>query len=336
MENKPTLSLLTGKSPSQQTWRTFFLHLFRGQTEPQTAKALLLLLAKKGEEAQEISACVQVVRRLEPPRRVALPYLVDVCGTGGDGMKTFNISTVTSFVVAAAGAYVAKHGNRAVSSRAGSSDLIEALGVRLELPAPRMFEALRRYHWAYFHAPLYHPVFARIQPLRKELGIPTLFNALGPLLNPIELRYQMLGVSNPSWLAPVAEALKTLGRDRAAAYRSEDGLDELSTTGPSDIFYLEKRTMRKLRLDPKKFGFSRAKLRDYQGGDPETNREIALGILEDRIRGPQQDVVVLNSGFALWLTGIASTLREGIQKSRWVLRGGRALDLLEALRRWSE
>ena len=325
--------LLLGTQLAQSSWQKLFLALFRGKLTPFEIKAFLLLASKQGEEAQEITECLKVVRRLEPPKRIPIPFLIDVCGTGGDGQRTFNISTVSAFVIAAAGGYVAKHGNRSVSSKVGSSDLMEALGIRITAPFPRMLRALKECRFAYFHAPLYHPTFSKIQPVRRELGIRTVFNLMGPLLNPIELSFQVIGVSNPQWMEPMGKALKILHRRRAALIRSEDGLDELSTRARNDILYLEGKRIKKMRLDPTTFGFSKPKGNAYAGGDVAENRKIALEILEGRLRGPRQDVVLLNSGFALWLAGKVSSVREGIEKSRWVIRTGRTLEVLEGLRR---
>lgn len=329
----PSTSLLLGGTLPHQRWDRLFTAVFQGRLNQGEMKALLLLLARKGEEALEMSGCLRALRRLEPPQRVSLPFLVDVCGTGGDGTRTFNVSTVSAFVVAGAGGYVAKHGNRAVSSRAGSSDLMESLGVRLDASLSRMLRALRECHLGYFHAPLYHPSFSQVQPVRRELGVRTLFNLLGPLVNPIEIHYQVVGVANPDWLLPLAQSLKILGRKRAAVFRSHDGLDELSTREANDILYVEGSSIRKLQLDPKRFGFAKAGKSGYEGGDLKTNREIALGILENRLRGPRQDIVLLNSGFTLWLAGIAASIEEGVERSRWALRTGRARDVLEGLRR---
>lgn len=329
----PYENLLRGQSLPQQKWEKLFTALFHGRLDPGDTKGLLLLLAEKGEEAPEMNGCLAALRRFEPPRRVSLPFLVDICGTGGDGTHTFNISTVSAFVIAAAGGYVAKHGNRAVSSRAGSSDLMESLGVRLDVPFSKMFRALHKCHLGYFHAPLYHPSFSKVQPIRRELGIRTIFNLLGPLVNPLEIDYQMIGAGNRAWLRPLAEALKTIRRKKAVVFRSLDGLDELSTRETNDILYVKGAKIWNLRLNPKRFAFSKARKNDYEGGDLKTNRRIALGILENRLRGPRQEVVLLNSGFALWLIGIASSVEEGVEKSRWVLRTGRAVDVLEGLRK---
>jgi len=327
------LDLLLGRDASVQKWKKIFLAIFQGKLDEGQIKRLLLLLAKRGEGASEIMGCLEAVRRLEPPRRVAVPFLVDVCGTGGDGRHTFNISTVSSFVIAGAGGSVAKHGNRAVSSRAGSSDLMEALGVRLDVPFPRMRRALEECRLGYFHAPIYHPTFSRVQAVRRKLGIRTLFNLMGPLVNPLELDYQIMGVARREWLEPLANVMRSLGRRKAAVFRSEDGLDELSTRAPSDILYLEGPRLRRMRLDPSRLGFSKAKEADYAGGDIRANREIAVGILQGRLKGPRLEIVLLNSGFVLWLVGIASNLEEGVERSGWVIRSGRAMQVLEALRR---
>ena len=327
--------LLLAESFSDQEWLKLFRNTLEGRLNSQETKALLLLLARKGEEVSELWGCLNVVRRLEPPKPVSLPFLIDVCGTGGDGQGAFNISTVSAFVIAGAGGYVAKHGNRSVSSKVGSSDLMEALGVRLDLPFGQMLNALQEYHLGYFHAPLYHASFSGVQTVRREIGIRTLFNLLGPLVNPVEVTYQMIGISNPDWMEPIGEALRKVGRKRAAVFYSRDGFDELSTGAENVILYLAEGKQRKFHLDPQKWGFSKASLRDYQGGGLQTHRRIGLGILENRLKGPCQDVVVLNSGFALWLSGLAKSLTEGIEKSRWVIRTGQAREVLGALQRLS-
>lgn len=329
----PYADFLLGKSLPPQNWEKLFTAVFGGARNPSDIKALLLFLGKQGEGSPELTGCLAAVRRFEPARRVFLPFLVDVCGTGGDGTHTFNISTVSAFVIAAAGGYVAKHGNRAVSSRAGSSDLMESLGVRLDVPFPRMLHALRKCHFGYFHAPLYHSSFGRVQSTRRELGIRTIFNLLGPLVNPIEISYQAVGAAEESWLRPLAESLRAARRKKAAVFRSLDGLDELSTREANEILYVEGPKIRRFRLNPRRFGFSKARKSDYEGGDLKTNRRIARAILEDRLRDPHQEIVLLNSGFTLWLIGISSSIEEGIQKSRWVLRTGRAAGVLEALKR---
>lgn len=329
----PYVDLLQGKSLPERKWEKLFTDVFRGRTPSSDTKSLLLFLAKRGEGAPEINGCLAALRHFELSRPVSLPFLVDVCGTGGDGTRTFNISTVSTFVIAAAGGYVAKHGNRAVSSRAGSSDLMESLGVRLDVPFPRMLRALCECHLGYFHAPLYHPSFSRLQPIRRELAVRTIFNLLGPLVNPIKVHYQMIGVANPAWLHPLAESLKRLHHKKAAVFRSLDGLDELSTRETNDILYVTGRRVQRLRLDPKRLGFSKARKSDYEGGDLKTNCQIALGVLQNRLHGPRQEIVLLNSGFALWLIGIASSVQEGVERSRWVLRTGRAMDVLVGLRR---
>ena len=328
----PLRTLLLGTPMSAKRWEEIFLMLFKRRLTSGEIKTLLLLTSKKGEDAEEVGGCLRAARRLEPPKQVRLPFLMDVCGTGGDGMHTFNVSTVSAFVIAGAGGYIAKHGNRSVSSKVGSSDLMEALGVRLEVSVPQMLRALEKCRLGYFHAPLYHPSFSHIQPLRRELGVRTVFNLMGPLMNPIELQFQMIGVSNKNWLGPLSQALILLRRKRAALVRSQEGLDELSTRATSDILYIEGQRVKRMCLHPAKLGFKKPGKDAYEGGNLAANRKIALGILKDRVRGPRQDIVLLNSGFALWLMGLTPSVREGIERSRWALRTGQALQVLEGLR----
>lgn len=327
--------LLMGRTLPSQEWKRLFLNLLQNRLGADEAKRLLVAIARKGEGIQEILGCVQALRKLEPPVPVKLPFLMDLCGTGGDGKGTFNISTVSSFVTAGAGAYVAKHGNRAVSSKCGSSDLMEALGIRIEAPPRRMLQALKRFRLGYFHAPCYHPIFAKIQPLRQSLGIRTIFNCVGPLLNPVRLDYQMIGVSNAKWFEPMAHVLAESGCKKGAVIRSVDGLDELSSTSPNEILCVEKGRIRKIRLDPKSLGFKGRGGKRLPGGDLRANKEIALGILEGRLTGPECDVVLLNSGFALWLTGLSCHPEEGIQLARFSIRSGRALEVLKGLQKFT-
>ncbi len=325
-------ALLVDKRIAETQWKEMFLGLLQGKLSDPEAKKFLLLASKREYDSGEMRGCYRAIRRLEAVRKISIPGLVDVCGTGGDGLETFNISTVSAFVIAGAGGFVAKHGNRSASSRVGSSDLMEALGVKIEVPFDRMLKALHKCRLAYFHAPFYHPSFSKIQSLRRELGIRTLFNLLGPLLNPVSLQFQMIGISNSSWVQPMASVLRLAGRKKAALIKAEDGLDELSTKSANDIFYMEGQKTKKFRLDPKKFGFSKTGRQAYQGGDLSTNKRIALGILEGTLRGPKQDVVLFNSGFALWLMGLAPSVAEGIEKSKWTIRTGRAYQVLQALR----
>lgn len=327
--------LLLGKELPSKKWERIFWKLFSGKLNPVEMKTLLLLSAKNGKSVNELTSCLKIIRQLEPPKQVDLPFLMDVCGTGGDGLKTFNISTISALVIAGAGGYVAKHGNRAVSSQAGSSDLIEALGIRFDIPFTKMLAAVKKFHFGYFHAPLYHPCFSHVQAVRHELGIRTFFNALGPLVNPLEVAYQVIGVSHAGWFDLLGQTLRTLKRKKAAIVRSEGGMDELSTQEWNDILYLEGQKMVRLRFNPKKFGFIKARKEIFQGGDVRLNRQIALGILNGKIRDARLDVVVLNSGFALHLLGIVRSIADGIEKSKRSIRTGRALAVLEAVKEFT-
>ena len=328
--------LLLSKNFTASRWEKVFRNLFAGRIDQKEAKKILLLLARKSEEAPEMLGCLRALRQIEPVHQMALPFLTDICGTGGDGAQTFNVSTVSAFVIAGAGAYVAKHGNRAISSKTGSSDLMEALGVKIKAPFSVMLQALRKTRFGYFHAPLYHPSFLKLQPLRRSLGVRTLFNAVGPLTNPFKLSSQTIGVSHAKWLEPMAETLKQMKRKRVAVFRSGEGLDELSTCETSDILYVEDGRITRFRLKPWKLGFKKARKGDYAGGGLRTNEKIALQILENRLRGPCEDIVLLNSAVALWIAGLATSIEEGVERSRWSLRTGRARKVLEGLRRLTQ
>lgn len=325
--------LLLAGTHGTPRWNHLFELLFEGKLASGEMKSLLLLSTKRGLNPNMIWNCLKTMRALERPRAIRIPSLMDVCGTGGDRAQTFNISTVSSFVIAGAGGRVAKHGNRAVSSRVGSSDLMEALGVRVNVSMKRMTRSLLKYGLGYFHAPLYHPSFAVVSPIRRELGVRTFFNLLGPLTNPLKIDYQMVGVSRLEWMGPVAEILRRLERKRAAVLRSVGGLDELASYEPNDILLIERGRLKRFRLNPREYGFSQGRRSDYKGGGLATNKKIALGILEGRLEGPVQEAVLLNSGFALWLSGQTGSIQEGIVKSRWALRTGKALEVLEGLKK---
>ncbi len=298
-------------------------------------KQLLLCLVKRGETPAEVLAAVRFIETHEKRYVTGVAPVLDVCGTGGDGLQTFNISTAAAFVIAGAGGYVAKHGNRAVSSRCGSSDLMEALGIRLDAAPAKMLKALRTAGIAYLHAPFYHPLFAKAQPLRQKLGVRTLFNVLGPFLNPYRLECQMIGTPKLKNLPFFAEILRLKKRKRAAIFHSRDGLDEISTTSPAEIAELRQGKVRRWTLRPGDLGFKKARLSDYAGGDKAANRKIILAILKGRERGPARDVVVINAAMGLYLSGIARDLNDGVRRAEQALDQKQALHALEKLIRIS-
>ncbi|MBI4373021.1 MAG: anthranilate phosphoribosyltransferase, partial [Candidatus Omnitrophica bacterium] len=317
-------------SESQRT----FLKLFKGQSKNDFAAGqILTLLSKKGEHANELTGFVRAVRQIEKPRfKTRIPYLVDNCGTGGDGAGTFNISTVSSFVAAGAGAHVAKHGNRSVSSQCGSADLLMELDVKIDAPPQRMLKALEKGNIGYFHAPLYHPAFKKLQPIRHALGrkkIKTIFNLAGPLLNPLWPRRQVIGVYRKDLLPIIAQAIKKMNLAHAIIVWNYDGIDELTTTNKSLLVEIRRRKQKTIPLMPKVYGFKKAKLKDLKGGNPSVNRKIALQILEGRDVGPKRDAVLLNAGAVLYASGRAKSLKEGIKLARLSIKSEKAIRALK-------
>ena len=321
------------------------------ESVPATAKAdFLSALARKGETIGEIAAFANALREksITPPIDAAWRNereILDVCGTGGDQLGTFNISTTVALVCAAAGVAVAKHGNRAVTSQAGSADVLEALGVRIDLSPDESARALRDHGFAFFFAPNFHPAFKHIGPARKlcaERGQRTIFNFLGPLLNPARPTAQLVGVSRGELCEPLARVLQSLGVRRgmvvsgAVPGRNSEGqtaaLDELSTFGPNTIaeFYQE-RGFTSSTLDPGQFPLQPATLVDLRGGDRNANAEIIRQILNGDERGPKRDAVLLNAGAALFVAGKSKSIADGWELAAAVIDDGRAAGKLREL-----
>ncbi|HTL48488.1 MAG TPA: anthranilate phosphoribosyltransferase [Verrucomicrobiae bacterium] len=310
-----------------------FVGLFKGSLSPAQSKALLLLLARKGETRDELQGCVRALRKLEPPRRVRIAGLLDTCGTGGDGSRSINVSTLAAFVIAGAGGKVAKHGNRAITSACGSSDLMEWLGVKLEAPPEVMIRALRRSGLGYFHAPYYHPVFSRAQALRKKLKVRTLFNLLGPLMNPLEVEGQVIGVSRPEFIAPFAHVLRKRGVRCAMVCHSADGLDEISTGAPTDYVLIRGEKTAAGRINPRKLGLRRYPRQAFITRSAAASRKAALGILTGKVKGAMKDIVVLNAAAGIWIAGLAPDLNAGMEAARESLEAGRAYEVLIKLKK---
>jgi anthranilate phosphoribosyltransferase len=291
----------------------------------------LRTLKQKGETPGEIAAFVKVLLRRAIQPELG-PSLLDVCGTGGDKAGLFNVSTATMFVTAAAGVRVVKHGNRGVTSKCGGADVLEALGVRVDQPPA---EALEAAGCAFLFAPLYHPAFKAIAPVRKALaeeGVTTVFNMLGPLLNPVRPDYQLAGVFNASLLPVYAEVFRLLGRRRAWAVHGAGGLDEVSTLGPSQAFYVEGEEISASEINPVAVGFPTAHLDDLRGGTAAENAAMIVDLLSGKLRGPKRDIVALNASCALVVAGAAGDLPAAVKKVADVLDSGAGLSVLERLR----
>ena len=292
--------------------------------------AFLLALRTKGETVEEVEGLARTMLDFAVPVRAPEP-VIDTCGTGGDRAGTFNISTIAALVVAGAGVPVAKHGNRAATSNCGSADLLEELGVRIDLDAPGVERCLREVGIGFMFARSFHPAMAHAAPVRAELRVPTVFNFLGPLTNPARPYAQVVGVSDERMLPLMAEVLARRGT-RAMLFRGVDGLDELTTTDLSAVYDVKDGTVRETHLDPGKLGLGKVKPEDLAGGDAPYNAAIAHRILEGG-PGPQRDVVVLNAGAALMVAGFASSLDEGMATAARAVDDGEAA---KTLARWVE
>ncbi len=304
----------------------------------------LIALARKGETAAEMAAFARELRNksIEPPIAAELRKgeIVDVCGTGGDHLKTFNISTTVAFVVAAAGVPVAKHGNRAITSQAGSADVLEALGIRIDLSPEEAAQSLLEHNFAFFFAPKYHPAFKNIAPARKlcaEKGQRTIFNYLGPLLNPARPSAQLIGVPKPQLCEPIAKVLQSLGARRGMVVcgcieKADCFLDELSTLGETTVaeFYDDERLFKSV-VNIRSGGT----IQDLTGGDRNANAKIIREILAGKDRGPKREAVLLNSAAALLVSGKAKDIGEGWQLAAELIDSGKAYAKLEALARAS-
>jgi anthranilate phosphoribosyltransferase len=301
-----------------------------GSATPAQVGALLAGLRVKKESFDEILSFARVLRDHSVPVRVAEPSrVVDTCGTGGDGAGSFNISTASALVAAGAGVPVVKHGNRGVSSRCGSSDVMTALGVTVNITPEKASRVLERTGMVFLFAPLYHPSLARVSGIRAELGIRTVFNLLGPLANPAGAGNQILGVYDPGLTGTLARVLQCLGVRRAMVVHG-DGMDEITTTGPTKVTELASGKIREYSIRPGDFDIPSADPADLRGGNATRNADIILGILDGEC-GPMRDVVLMNAGAAIYLGGKAATLEEGIvaaARSIDTMSARRVLDLL--------
>ena len=301
--------------------------IMAGEASPGQIGAFLLALRTKGETADEVQGLAATMLEFATPVDAPAP-VVDTCGTGGDRSGTFNISTVSAVVVAATGTPVAKHGNRAASSHCGSADVLEALGVRIDLDSAGVERCLAQVGIAFMFAQTFHPSMKHAGPIRRELGIPTVFNFLGPLTNPARPFAQVIGVADERMLPLMAEVLARRGV-RAKLFRGEDGLDELTTAGISTVFDVRDGAVREAHIDPADLGLARATHQELAGGDADHSAEIARSILAGE-HGPRRDVVLLNAGAALEVAGSAADLAEGVAMAADAIDTGAATATLEA------
>lgn len=306
--------------------------ILSGAASPAEIAGFLVALRMKGETVEELVGFALAMRRMAEPVNAGLPgeALLDTCGTGGDGSCTFNISTIAAFVVAGAGVRVAKHGNRSISSKCGSADLLERLGVRLPMPPALAAQAIREVGIGFLFAPSIHTAMKHAQPVRLALKMRTVFNLLGPLTNPAGATAQLVGAPSLGAAELMAGALAGLGLQRGFVVHGSDGLDEITTTGPTTAFEIRQGSIERRILTPEDFGVPRALPADLKGGEAELNREIAGAVLHGA-PGPQRDIVLVNSSVALVAAGKASDFRAGMDLAACSIDSGAALRKAEAL-----
>jgi anthranilate phosphoribosyltransferase len=304
--------------------------IMEGRAQPAHIAGLLIALTMKGERPSEVVGLARVMRAKATPLSQPPGDVFDTCGTGGDRAHTFNVSTVAALVVAACGVRVAKHGNRSVSSRCGSADLFEALGVNIAAAPPVVERCLRDAGIAFFFAPTFHPSMRHAGPTRKELGVRTAFNLLGPLTNPAGAARQLVGVPRPELTELVARSLGMLGSTRAWVVHGADGLDEISTTGYTKVSEYRDGAVNTFYLHPGDVGLAKTAPETLRGGDAAENARVANAILNGET-GPARDIVLLNAGASLLIAGAVSTVAEGIARAAVVLDNGDARAVLERL-----
>jgi len=311
------------------------MEIMTGQASEAVIREFLSTLARRGETAEEIAAAAIALRQHAVRVPLSRPYeLCDTCGTGGDGQGTINVSTLAALVASAAGVRVAKHGNRAASSRCGSADLLEALGVNLDASPAQVARCIEETGFGFCFAPKFHPAMKQVAPIRRALGIRTIFNLIGPLANPCPLTFQLVGVSEARLMRPMAEALVRLGIRHGLVVHGTDGLDEVTLTGPTDALEVREGRIASVQFTPDSLGLTAATLEDVRGGDASRNAAIARDVLSGRV-SPAHDMIVANTGCAIYAADQARTIHEGIEKAREALQTGRALEVLERVKELS-
>lgn len=308
--------------------------IMTGKVDTPLIVAFLTGLNKKGETVEELTATVSVMRRYVTRIHTDKEVVLDTCGTGGDRKGTFNISTAVAFVASGSGVTVAKHGNRSVSSCCGSADILEALGININMNPKDLEKCLDEIGIAFLFAPNLHPAMKYAMPARQQIGTKTIFNLLGPLTNPAGARYQLVGVYDKRWTEILAYVLGNLGTLHALIVHGEDGLDEVTTTARTFVSEVYKGKIKNFEIMPEDFGFRKAELQDLKGGDVPDNVRILLDILKGKT-GPQRDIVLLNAAAAVYTADKAKSIKEGIELAKESIDSGRALERLELLQNYS-
>ncbi len=304
--------------------------IMHGEASPVQIAAFIVALRMKGETVEELAAAARVMRNLSTQVDIDADMLVDTCGTGGDGQNTFNISTASSIVAASAGVKIAKHGNRSVSSQSGSADVLEALGVKLDLNPQQIAACVEHVGIGFMFAPMHHSSMKHAIGPRRELGVRTLFNLLGPLTNPANAKRQVLGVYDDYWLKPLAEVLHRLGTQHALIVHAQDGLDEISISSATNICELKHGELKQFQVSPQEFGLNMAPVASIQVDDVKQSASIIQAVLAGQ-QGAAADIVCLNAGAAIYVSGKTEDLSEAISIAQQILRSGAAQETLKRL-----
>jgi anthranilate phosphoribosyltransferase len=319
----------TGATLTREQAAAAFDSMMSGDATPSQMGGLLMALRVRGETVEEITGAVTTMR--SKMLRVSAPAdAVDVVGTGGDASGSYNISTCAAFIVAGAGVPVAKHGNRALSSRSGAADVLSALGIKIDLPPDAIGRCIREAGIGFMFAPAHHPAMKHVGPTRIELGTRTIFNLLGPLSNPAGVKRQMVGVFSKQWVEPLAHVLKNLGSECAFVVHGSDGLDEVTTTGPTTVAALQNGSVRTFEITPEDVGLARSKPEALRGGDAEANAAALKAVLEGK-KGAFCDIAVLNAAAALVVAGKATDLKAGVAMAQKSIDSGEAEGRLDRL-----
>lgn len=327
---KPLIAKVAAGAPLSATEaENAFDRILSGESTPSQTGAFLMALRVRGETVDEITGAVRAMRG--KMLKVATdPSAIDIVGTGGDNVGTWNVSTLAAIIAAAAGAKVAKHGNRAASSRSGAADVLSALNVKVGLPPDQVARCIDEVGVGFMMAPTHHAAMRHVGPVRTELGTRTIFNLLGPLSNPAGVTRQVVGVFSPAWLEPIAETLRSLGSIHVWVVHGEDGLDELTTTGPTHVVELRDGAINRFSVTPEDAGLSVSAIEDLKGGDPAVNATALKGVLQGA-RNAYRDIAVMNAAAGLLVAGKAKTLGDGARMAEAAIDDGRALVTLTKL-----
>ena len=335
MDMQSAIKAVTERKNLSREEMTQVMHLIMtGQATPSQIGGFLIGLRMKGETVDEVTAAASVMRELSTKVKAPEKNLVDTCGTGGDASGSFNISTASTFVVAAAGAHVAKHGNRSVSSKSGSADVLEAAGVNLDLNPDQVSECIHNVGVGFLFAVKHHGAMKHAIGPRKEMGVRTIFNVLGPLTNPAAAPNQVIGVFSKEWVEPLAQVLKQLGSRHVMVVHAEDGMDEISIGSDTFVAELKDGEVKTYVIKPEDFGMKRANLSEIKAADAEDSLAIIKTVLANQ-ECPAKDIVCLNAGAAIYVSGIANSLQAGIDKAKKVIANGSAAKKLDALVHYS-